>query len=208
MVGDENDRDALLAVELFDGREHLAPADGVEHGGRLVEHDALGFHRQHTRDGDALLLSAGEQMRRVLDKLRHADGLERVVHALSDLGAWHAQILRCECDVLFDDVRHDLVVRVLEHHAHAPANFEQERLVHRVHALDIDLAAAWQQDCVEGLGKRRFSAAVVAEDHDKAAALDGHIHPAQRAGVHLVFRARIGEGQVLGLDHFHKSCVP
>ena len=180
VVGDEDDRDALLAVELFDGREHLAPADGVEHGGRLVEHDALGLHRQHARDGDALLLSAGEQVRRVLDELRHADGLERVVYAISDLGARHAQILRCECDVLFDDIRHDLVVRVLEHHAHAPANFKQERFVHRVHALDIDIAAA----------------------------LDGHIHPAQRAGVHLVFRARIGKGQVLGLDHFHKSCVP
>ena len=136
--------------------------------------------------------------------LRHADGFERVIHALSDLVARHTQILRRECDILFDDVRHDLVVRVLEHHAHAPANLKQERLVHRVHALDIDLAAAWQQDCVEGLGERRFAAAVVAEDHDKAAAFDGHIHPAQRAGVHLVFRARIGEGQVLGLDHFHK----
>ena len=51
-------------------------------------------------------------------------------------------------------------------------------------------------------------AAVVAEDHDKAAALDLHIHAAQRAGVALPFRAGIGEGEVLGLYHFHIGVFP
>ena len=156
----------------------------------------------------ALLLSAGEKVRRVLDILRHTDRLERVVHALADLLARHAQILGRECDVLFDDVCNDLVIRVLEHHAHAPADLKQEFFVARVHALDVDLAAAWQQDCVEGLGKRRFAATVVPQHHDEAAALDLYIHAAQRARIALPLRAGIGKGEVLCFYHFHIGAFP
>ena len=65
VVGDEHNRHALLPVEPVDGGQHLPPPDGVQHGGGLVQHDALRLHGQHARDGDALLLSAGEQVRRV-----------------------------------------------------------------------------------------------------------------------------------------------
>ena len=55
----------LLPVQLVNGGQHLLPADGVQHGGGLVQHDALRLHGDDAGDGDPLLLTAGEQMGRV-----------------------------------------------------------------------------------------------------------------------------------------------
>lgn len=85
MVCDEHDRDALLTAELCRRVDHLAPSGRVEHGRRLVEHDALGLHGDDARDGDALLLSAGEQVRRVQAEVIHADLPEGCIHARADL---------------------------------------------------------------------------------------------------------------------------
>jgi len=41
--------------------QYLAHGFGIERGGGFVEQHHLGLHRQRTRDGDALLLAAGER---------------------------------------------------------------------------------------------------------------------------------------------------
>ncbi len=46
--------------ELAHRPQHLADQLGVERGGRLVEEHQLGVHGERARDGDALLLAAGE----------------------------------------------------------------------------------------------------------------------------------------------------
>ena len=91
----------------------------VEHGRRLVQHDYLRLHGDNTGDGDALLLPAGEEMGGVLAQLIHADLRERRVHAAAYLLRRHAEVFRREGHVVLNDVRNDLVVRVLEHHADA-----------------------------------------------------------------------------------------
>ena len=96
-----------------------------------------GSHGDHARDGHALLLSAGEKVRRVTRELLHPDGGERVVDAAADLLRRYAEVLRREGDVLLHHVRDDLVIRILEYHADAAADLEQTRLVARVHPLDI-----------------------------------------------------------------------
>ena len=141
-------------------------------------------------------------MRRVLCKFLHADGAQRVFHAPPDLLRRHAEVLGREGHVLLHHIRDDLVVGVLEHHAHAAADLEQQRFVHGVHAVDAHPAARGQQHGVEGLGERGFSAAVVAEDDGEAPALDGERHAVKRKRRLLVFLARgIGIGQVFSPQH-------
>ena len=64
LVGDDDDGDAA-AVELLQQRHHLDAGRRVERAGRLVGEDQLGIVDQRPRDGDALLLAAGE-LRRVV----------------------------------------------------------------------------------------------------------------------------------------------
>ena len=60
MVRDKDHRDAAFPIEGPDGFQYLPPANGVQHGGGLIQYHALWLHGQHTGNGDALFLSAGE----------------------------------------------------------------------------------------------------------------------------------------------------
>ena len=87
----------------------LRSADGVQHGGGLVQHDAPGLHGDDPGDGHPLLLTAGEQMRGMLPIFVHADLPQGLTHlqlldtvevdllhtnaaalAVLDVGGWHA----------------------------------------------------------------------------------------------------------------------
>ena len=85
MVGDEHHGDALLPVQLMNGGKHLLPPDGVQHGGGLVQHDALRLHGDDAGDGDPLLLTAGQQMGRMGHKGGHIHGGQGIVHPAADL---------------------------------------------------------------------------------------------------------------------------
>ncbi len=56
---DDDHRDAV-AGEVGDDLQHLPDHLGVERGGRLIEEQHIGLHRQRPHDGDTLLLPAGE----------------------------------------------------------------------------------------------------------------------------------------------------
>ena len=172
-MGDQNDRHAGFPVQPFDGIEHLASALRVEHGSRLVEHDALRLHGEHARDGHALLLPARQELRGVGAVVVHPDGPERVVDALPDLLRRDAEVFRRKGDVLLYDIGDDLVVRVLEDHADVLPDGEKHRLVLRIHAVDRHAAACGQENGVKMLGKRRLAAAVMSEHGDKASLLNG-----------------------------------
>ena len=202
MVGDEHHGDAPLPVQRPDGGEHLTPSGGVQHGGGLVQHHALRRHGDHAGDGHPLLLSAGEQMGRVAGKFRHTHRRQRVVHTAADLLGGDPQILRGEGHVLLHHIGHDLVIGVLEHHAHTAADLQQQGLLLGVHAVHIHRAAAGQQHRVHLLGQRGFPAAVMAQHHHEAALFHGQRHILQRrGGGALSLLRRVGEGQVFGLQH-------
>ena len=119
---DPDNRNAFLPVEPAHGIEHVAPPHRVEHRGRFVEHEHLRLHRQRPGDGHALLLSAREHMWRARGEGFHIDGAERLINPASNLLRRHAEIFGAEGDVLLHHRGDDLVIRVLEHHAHALAN--------------------------------------------------------------------------------------
>ena len=60
IVGDENDGDALLLVEPLEHLEDLLARARIEVPRRLVREEHLGAVDERARDGDALLLAAGE----------------------------------------------------------------------------------------------------------------------------------------------------
>ena len=103
----------------------------------------------------------------------HTDLLQRLIHPVTDLRAGNAQIFRAEGHILFHHIGNDLVVGILEHHAHMTANLHEKIIVGGVQAADIDLTAAGQQNGIEMLGKSRFAAAVAAKNGHKAAFFDG-----------------------------------
>ena len=84
VVGDEDEGDAELALELVEQRDHLRLDRDVEGGDRLVGDDELGLERQRAGDGDALALAAGELVRVALRVLgREADLGEELGDALA-----------------------------------------------------------------------------------------------------------------------------
>ena len=201
VVGDEHHGDALLPVEAVDGGEDLLPAHGVQHGGGLVQDDAVRLHGDDARNGHPLLLPAGEEMGGVADELRHAHIPEGVVHPAADLCTGDAQVLRGEGHVLLHHVGNDLVVRVLEDHAHPLADGEEVCSLGGVHPLHQDLAAGGDEDGVHGLGQGGLAGAVVAQHHHEAALLNGEGDPVQGVFRLLALLRRVGEGDILQFDH-------
>ena len=200
VVGDQDDRDAVGLVQLAHDSHNLAPALRVEHGGRLVEHHAARHHGDHARDRDALLLAAGQTVRRLLAVFIHADGFEGVVHTFADLSGRHAHVFERERHILFDDRGNQLVVRVLEHHGDGLAHLVGVFLVARVHHIDIAYAAGRQADGVKAARERTLARAVVPQHGDKFAALDRKVDPFQNRHSQLAFLSRIGVLQVFGFD--------
>ena len=200
MVGDKDDGDAEFAVELTDNVHDLAAALRVEHGGRLIEHNAARHHGDNARDGDALLLSAGQTVRRLRAVFVHTDGMERIVHALADLCGRHAHVLQRKCYILLDHSGDQLVVRVLEHHRNGLADLVGVVFVAGVHHVNVAHAAGRQTDGVEAACECRFARAVVAEHRDELAAPDGQVYALEHRHGELSVFGRVGVLQVFGFD--------
>jgi len=109
----------------------------------------------------------------VLPIVVHLHLFQGAVYSPADLRAGNAQILRAEGHILLHHVGNDLVVRVLEDHAYAPADGKDPILVGGIDAADVDLAAGGKQNGIKVLGKGGFSAAVGAKDCYEAPLLNG-----------------------------------
>ena len=187
-------------LQTGDGVDDLPASLGIQHGGGLVQGQDLGLHGQDPGDGHPLLLAAGEQMRRVHAEIIHAHLLESGVHPLADLLRGDAQILRREGHVVLHHVGDDLVVRILENHAHGAADVQELVLIGGVHVPDPDLAGGGQEDGVHVLEQGGFSGAVVAQDGHKASLGDLQIHAAEDLPLPL----GVGEVYVFKTnDRFH-----
>ena len=196
-MGDEHHGDPLFPVEPLNGVYDLLPPHRVQHGGGLIQHDALRAHGQHARDGHPLLLPAGQKMGGVAGVFAHAHGGQGLVHPLPDLGGGHAQILRAEGHVLLHHAGDNLVIRVLEHHAHPAADVQQELLVAGVHAVHVHLARCGQENGVEVLGQGGFPRPVVAQHRHKLPRPDGQGDPVQHRGGDALLGG-VAEGEVFG----------
>ena len=130
----------------------------------------------------------------------HVDGLQRIVHPLADFSGRDAQVFRGEGHVLFHHVGYNLVVRVLEHHAHRAADVQQAVLVGGVDAVHVNRPSGGQKDGVHVLGQSRFPAAVVAQDGHEGALFNGQGHSVQHHRGDAL-GGGVGEVKIIGTDN-------
>ena len=141
-------------------------------------------------------------MRRMMAVFIHTDLLQRLVHPAADLLRRNAEILRGKGDVLLDHIGDHLIVRVLEDHAHRPADVEQEGFVLRVHAEHRDTSALGQKDRVHMLCQRGFAAAVAPQHRHKTPLFDAQIKILKHRHRRFAGLRGIGEAQIFCNDCF------
>ena len=197
IMGDRDDRDTGLP-QLADRFHDLTAAVRVKHGGRFVQNKAVRPHGDNARNGNALLLPAGKLVGGSITLFIDACQLHGLVNAGADLLRRNAEVLRRKGDILLHDGGNDLVVGVLEYHAHLLAHIVEMILVAGVHPLDQHRARLGQEDRVEVLGQRGFAAAVGPQYSHELAAVDGKAH-----AVHCIagLLGVIAEMDVLNIDH-------
>ena len=208
VMGDEHHGDAQTPVQVGDDLHDLLPAPRVQHGGGLVQNDAFRPHGDDSGDGHPLLLSAGEQMGGVLPVLVHPHLLQGLVHPAANLLGGDAQILRGEGHILLHHVCHNLIVRVLKHHAHGAADGNQVLLLPGVHAEHGHRPPLGQDDGVAVLGQGGFAAPVPAQHRHKGPLLHRQIQIPKHRNPGAAFCLRVCICQVLCLDRFchNASC--
>ena len=123
-MGGDDERLSPL-VELIQHLHDLLRAGRIEIGGGLIQDHNLGLHGQDAGNGHPLLLPATQMVGRTALISGEAHILQSKAHVLFDLLGWISQIGRPEGDVLVNRRRKELVVRVLEDHAHCPAHLPQ-----------------------------------------------------------------------------------
>jgi hypothetical protein len=125
VVGDQDDGEPLVALQLGEQVQHPGADGHVEHRGWLVGHQQIRPDRQGAGDGDALALAAGELEGQPVDEVlrgQEAHGPEQLDGALADGGSGVGpEPLQGRLEVLGHGVdRVQGCERVLEDHLDAP----------------------------------------------------------------------------------------
>ncbi|EMF03274.1 hypothetical protein F518_22560 [Serratia marcescens VGH107] len=196
---DDHQRDAQIRQSL-NHVQHFTDQLGIERGGRLIEQDHLRVQRQRARDGDALLLAAGEVARIGIRLVAQPDGIQQLIgHRLRPFAGVNFVHHR-----RFDDVfQHRQVreqVEVLEHVADVDALPENGLFLQLVQpvalaavtdvvAVDADKALVHALQVVDRPQQRRFARAGRAEDHGYGAWLQRQADVVQR----LVFTEKLAD---------------
>ena len=87
-VRNHHDGHAAFVQRVTGLHKALAPAR-IEHRGRLVQNEHARLHGEHTGKRHALFLSARESVGLVSLKAHQTHGLQRLAHALCDLGRFN-----------------------------------------------------------------------------------------------------------------------
>lgn len=124
-MGNGNHRDSPLPIEAVNHAQNVTAANWIEHGRGFVENDAVGQHGDNARDGNPLLLSAGQAVRLMAGVFLHADQRQRLVDTPANLSRGNTQVFRTKGHVLLNDGGNQLVVGILENHTNATAHLIQ-----------------------------------------------------------------------------------
>ena len=89
----------------------------------IIQNDTAGLHRQNAGNSHPLFLATAQKMGAMLGKCRHADSGQSITDALTDFFRRDTQIFRSESDIFFYDGCDDLIIGILENHAHILADF-------------------------------------------------------------------------------------
>ena len=174
----------------------------IQHSSRFIQHNALRCHRDHTRNGNTLLLSAGQKVRRMERVLAHAHLCQSLIHTVADFRSRNTEIFRTKCHILFHNICYDLVVRILENHTHIAADGNQLIFIGSIHAADPDFSATGQQNRIKMLCKCGLTTAIAAENRNQTSFFDSQVHILKHNRAGCVINARISKAKVLRFDNF------
>src|SRR5581483_768428 len=97
---DDDDRHAVRAVQLANERAHFGSPFRIEVRGWLIKYQKRTFHREHRRDGYALLLSAGERKGGAPFLSIETHEMEHALNARQNFRFGHEQVLRTKCHLV------------------------------------------------------------------------------------------------------------
>jgi hypothetical protein len=196
-------RDAQVARGVVQVLQHLARGLRVEAGDRLVREDQPRLLRQRAGDAHALHLPARERVGARVRLVRQAHAGQALVRQ-RDVGAaeevHHRRERRHRAQAPGEHVlqrgeaRHHVVV--LEDHGHALAQGARVGALHRVHAVDVQLAAVGHREAVHAAQQGRLAGARLAEHHHELARRRIEVHAAQHGVVAVAL------GELPDADHF------
>ena len=168
-----HDERRARAVDAVEHADDLLGVLGVEVAGRFVREQDGGLLDDGARDGDALLLTAGEFVREAARLLGEADEFERLGHGRAHRAPTPAEDLEDERDVLGDR----LVLEqpeILEDDADVAAQRRHlaARHRHEVSPGDVDLAGRRRHLVRHETHERALARAGLADEEDELSALD------------------------------------
>ena len=195
LMGDDDDRDAHLGIDVTDQFQDCMGSLGIQSGGRLVAQQHVGIGGQRTGDGNTLLLTAGQLGRVGIRLVRQADHFQQLQGALFSLGLLHTSQLQGQHDVLHTGALHQQV-EALEDHRHTAADGAQLLLAHRtqVAAIQQDHAVRGALQHVDAAHQRGLARAGHTDDAINIAVVDGQVDVAQR--IHLAVSGHKALGEI------------
>ena len=149
---------ALLGAQFFDQGVDFEAHLRVEAGGGLVEKEQRRVVDQTQRDGEALLLAAGERGVEGVALVPELQALQQIVRIQ------HAAVERAEEVQGFDDL--DLVGQIGGLQADADAVFELLLLLVGIEVEDADVAGGALADAFEDFDSGGFAGAVGTEQSE------------------------------------------
>src|SRR5690606_930172 len=163
--------------------------------------DQLRLPYQCARDGDTLLLTAGELTGKMLDPMREADTFQCRRHALAPFSTSHAAIQQRDLHVL-PYIQVVDQIEALEHEADAPtAQLRELFLAETGHILAKEpvVAAVRAVEQPQDIEKRRLAAAGGSHDSQELAGF--HLQRYIAQGVGLDFVGAVDLRDIVELQH-------
>ena len=199
----QQDRQPQLLIELAQRVQESTRRDGVELARRLVQNEHIRPHDHDGREVEHLLLAAGKRGHTAVEPVGNAEVARHLGDAQAHGFFLAAKALEPERQLVEHLVRHDLIVRMLEHEADAP-RLLGKRDVLQGRAPEAHRAADRAVRCEAGLElaqESRFAAAALAaEDGDRP------LRDREREVIERRARlARIGKRQMFERKRRHVS---
>lgn len=135
--------------------------------------------------------------------IQHIHGRQGFFHPGTDFRPGDTDVLQPESHIFLHNGCHDLVVRVLEHHAHGLAHGPEIFFYGGIQAAHQAMTAGGGQETVEMTGQGGFSTAVGPDNSHKFAGSNGQVDSLECRHF-LILPIHIGMGQIFRFnDRFH-----
>ena len=204
-MGDDDDGDAVLRVELLEHAQHFLARARVQVAGRLVGEDQRRMVDQRARDGHALLLAAGELGGLVVHAVLQADPAQHLPGLLQGLAIGKmAGRVRERHRHVFQGARARQQVEILEDEAELVVAHQGALVVgQRRHILTVEPVFARRRavQAAQDVHQRALARSGGPHQRDQFPAGDRHRDPLEHGDIHVPQLVRFVD--VAQLDEFH-----